>query len=209
MDLGIRKGDVLTKVDGKDIGGTNDFFNITSTKEDYSITLERGKNKITYEIDRESLDEKIGIYMEPNEKLVSKTYSFVDSFKNTVREVFVQTRVTVYLFVEMIGGLLTKGELSKDIAGPVGIAKLTYNFTEQGIGALVLFTAMLSMSLAVINIMPFPALDGGRLLFMVIEGIFRRKVSEKIEGYIHTVGFVLLMALILIVTWNDIVRIFS
>lgn len=117
-----------------------------------------------------------------------------------------------YLTLDMLGNVVTslfvKFAVPDGVAGPVGIAKLTHHFTQQGIIALMQFAALLSISLGVINIMPFPALDGGRLLFIVFELILRKRPSPKWESVIHAVGFGLLMLLIIIITWNDVVNLF-
>ena len=81
---------------------------------------------------------------------------------------------------------------------------MTETFAQKGFMALIQFTALLSISLGVINIMPFPALDGGRFLFIIFEAVTRRKANAKWETIIHTIGFALLMIFIVIITWNDI-----
>ncbi len=112
------------------------------------------------------------------------------------------------LTVDMLGNvvttLVTKLAVPAGVAGPVGIARMTHTFAQQGLMALLQFTAMLSISLGVINIMPFPALDGGRLLFILFEVALRRRLSAKWETIAHTTGYALLMLLILAITWNDI-----
>jgi len=117
-----------------------------------------------------------------------------------------------YLTVDMLGNvvtaLLSKLAVPEGVAGPVGIAKLTSQFMQEGIIALLQFVALLSISLGVINIMPFPALDGGRFLFILFEIVSRRRPSAKWESMIHGIGFVLLVLLIFVITWNDIVTLF-
>jgi regulator of sigma E protease len=92
------------------------------------------------------------------------------------------------------------------VAGPVGIAKLTAQFMQEGFIAMIQFLALLSISLGVINIMPFPALDGGRFLFIIFEVVSRRRPSPRWEGTIHGIGFILLLGLIFAITWNDIMN---
>jgi len=113
------------------------------------------------------------------------------------------------LTVKMLGGvivsLVANLTVPEGVAGPVGIAKMTHYYVQQGLMALAQFTALLSISLGVINIMPFPALDGGRFLFIVFELVTGRRANAKMEAVIHTIGFALLMLLILTITWHDIV----
>lgn len=109
-------------------------------------------------------------------------------------------------FGHVFRGLVTEGRLAVDLSGPVGIAVLTGRAAELGITHLLQFVAILSINLGVINFVPFPALDGGRFLFLAIEKIRGRPVSRQLEAVIHQVGFALLLALILIVTYRDLVR---
>ncbi len=94
--------------------------------------------------------------------------------------------------------------LAFDVSGPVGIAVLVGQSARLGFSYLLNITAMISLSLAAINILPIPALDGGRLLFILIEKIIKRPVPQKYEQAAHTVGFILLMILIVVVTGRDI-----
>lgn len=93
------------------------------------------------------------------------------------------------------------------VAGPVGIAGLVGDAASLGISSLLLFTAFISLNLAVINVLPFPALDGGRLLLVIIEGIKGSPVPARIAQSLNVVGFVLLIALMVIVTYHDILKV--
>lgn len=98
--------------------------------------------------------------------------------------------------------------VSGSVAGPVGITNLTGAIlqTEAPLIPYLNFVALLSLNLAIINILPFPALDGGRLFFLAIEGVTRRKVKPEVERLIHTIGMALLIALIVAITLSDISR---
>ncbi len=96
------------------------------------------------------------------------------------------------------------------VAGPVGIAQITGEVAKAGISPLLEFAAFLSLNLAIINLFPLPALDGGRIAFVLLEGVRRgRRISPKTEGLIHAIGFALLMAAFLAITYQDIIRIIS
>ena len=115
--------------------------------------------------------------------------------------------VIVGLFL-LVKNLLVDHQLIGEVYGPVGIASLVGDAARMGVLYLLQLTAALSVIIAVINYLPFPALDGGRVLFLIIE-IFRGKpIDQKLEAIFHNVGFALLMLLILIVTFSDIFRIF-
>ncbi len=96
------------------------------------------------------------------------------------------------------------------VAGPVGIAQLTGEVAKAGISPLLEFAAFLSINLAIINLFPLPALDGGRIVFVLLEWVRRgKRISPKREGLIHAIGFALLMAAFIAITYQDIVRIIS
>ncbi|MFC1687286.1 site-2 protease family protein [Patescibacteria group bacterium] len=109
-------------------------------------------------------------------------------------------------FYNVIKDLFSAREVAIDIAGPVGIAVLTGQVARLGIIYLLQFTALLSLNLAIINLLPIPALDGGRLLFLGIEKIRRKPISRKIEGMFHNVGFIVLMLILVVVTVKDVSR---
>ncbi|NCS32251.1 hypothetical protein GW793_02035 [bacterium] len=109
---------------------------------------------------------------------------------------------------DMFSNLFLHGVVPSDIAGPVGIAKLTDQAAKQGLSYLTQFTALISLNLAVLNLLPIPALDGGRLFFVLIELVTRKKVPQKIEGWLHTIGLLLLFALLALVSIVDIKRFF-
>lgn len=99
---------------------------------------------------------------------------------------------------------LFSGSVPADVAGPVGMYAMTSQAASYGLLTLINFIGILSINLAVLNIFPFPALDGGRLLFIVIEAIFGKKILPKVEAVIHTVGMAVLLLLIFAVTYKDI-----
>lgn len=111
------------------------------------------------------------------------------------------------LFI-LIKSLILTGGVPGEIFGPIGIAQLTNQFVEQGFLQVIYFIALLSINIAVINIFPFPALDGGRLLMLGIEKIKGKKINPKTEHAIHAAGFAFLILLMILVTWKDIARIF-
>jgi len=109
-------------------------------------------------------------------------------------------------FGDIISNLFRGEEIGVELSGPVGIAFITAEVTRLGISYIIQFAALLSLNLAIINFIPFPALDGGRFMFLMIEKIKGKAVNQRYEGYAHTAGFVLLISLILIVTYQDITK---
>ncbi len=115
-------------------------------------------------------------------------------------------------FVLFKNGIISMiiGATPVEVAGPVGIAQLTGEVAKAGISPLLEFAGFISINLAIINILPLPALDGGRIVFVLLEWVRRgKRVSPKTEGLVHFIGFVMLMALILLITYQDIIRIIS
>lgn len=111
-------------------------------------------------------------------------------------------------FFGLIAGLFQQKDVVADLSGPIGIASLTGQVARLGFLHLLQFTAMLSVNLAVLNALPFPALDGGRVFFVLVEGVRRKPNSLQFEQMAHTVGFALLILLVLFVTYKDIVKLF-
>jgi len=134
------------------------------------------------------------------------SYPWYLSLFEGIKATIFLTWAIVIAFYEMLKGLIVGNGMSAEVAGPVGIAVLTGEVARMGIIYLLQFTALLSVNLAIINIFPFPALDGGRLLFLAIEKIKGSPVKRQVEGAIHYVGFALLMGLILLVTFKDVAK---
>lgn len=112
----------------------------------------------------------------------------------------------VTLFVGLLVELVSTGTVQADLAGPVGIAAITGQATELGFIFVLQLAVILSINLAILNAVPFPALDGGRLLFLVIEKLRGHPISQKVENIIHTAGFAFLIGLMILVTIRDIDR---
>ncbi|MFH1404647.1 MAG: RIP metalloprotease RseP [Patescibacteria group bacterium] len=120
------------------------------------------------------------------------------------------TGVFTYEILRAFGGIfksLFAGQgAGAELSGPVGIAVMTGKVAEMGFSYLLQFTAMLSINLAILNILPFPALDGGRILFLVIEKLRRKTVDQRTEAIVHNIGFMILMLLVVIVTLHDVIK---
>ena len=110
---------------------------------------------------------------------------------------------------KMVVELVGKGKIPQDMAGPVGIFQVTGVVAKEGWEAVLGFLGILSVNLAVINILPFPPLDGGKVLFIGLEAAFGKRVAPKIEKWVQTLGMILLLLLLVLVTLNDISRLLS
>ena len=128
--------------------------------------------------------------------------AITDGFTHTVRS----TRdIAVGLYGLVRDAVLFKADLSS-VAGPIGIVGLVGEASAFGFTTLLMFTAFISLNLAVINILPFPALDGGRLLFVLIEAVKGSSINPRFTQILNATGFILLILLMVAVTWNDIAR---
>ncbi len=215
----LEAGDIILSINNKEVNSPKE---ITSLLETANLTNDAIELKIKRISEEEDLlfttniaigsGEKLGtLYpIPPIEKVnnlklpVHKAgfYSLVKIGKFSV--------LTVEAFGKTIGKIIRTASPPDNVSGPVGIARLTHQFVQLGdIMTLILFTAMISISLAVLNIMPLPALDGGRLMFLLFELFTGKKPSVKWEAMIHGIGFALLLALIAVVTYSDILKIFN
>ena len=113
------------------------------------------------------------------------------------------------LVFESIGGLIAGKYSTNDVAGPVRITVAIGEAAKGGIGYLMIFAAVLGINLAIINLLPIPALDGSKLIFLTIEGLWGKPVDPEKENFIHLIGFALLMVFFILITYNDIARIIS
>lgn len=124
------------------------------------------------------------------------------------KEAYFWGKAVVTSLVGMLAGLFS-GVAPVGVSGPVGIYKISQEVQRAGVLAFLRFSAILSINLGIFNLLPIPALDGGRLLFLVFEKIFGVKRIGKIERWIHGVGFMFLIGLLILVTWQDILRLIA
>lgn len=132
--------------------------------------------------------------------------SFVDSVKDSFVYVLKGLRdITVGIGKLLLDTVRMQADFSQ-VAGPIGIVGLVGEASAFGLTSLLMFTAFISLNLAVINVLPFPALDGGRLVFVIVEAIRRKPITPKYVAVVNTVGFFILIALMVAVTWNDVAK---
>lgn len=130
--------------------------------------------------------------------------SFIFGAKTTVDE----TKSIVKAFGGLLGGAATGHADLADVVGPIGIVGLVKQALNLGFAYVLYFTALISINLAVINLFPFPALDGGRLLFLLIEAIRGKRLNQKFANYANGIGFLLLIGLMIVITIHDVIRLF-
>lgn len=145
----------------------------------------------------------IGIYMD---MVGTLKYSFFPAFYHGAQKTYLYTKLTAVGIYDFIStAVIGRADFSQ-VTGPVGIVNAVGEAAGLGLANLILFTALISINLAVINVLPFPALDGGRLLFIAIEAITRKPMKASISNSLNFAGFALLMLLMVAVTWHDIAK---
>lgn len=153
-------------------------------------------------------DGKTGIEIQFSPSITTPPRSIGRAFLLSFREARVMMVQTVIGITQLFRSLAWSGTVPEGITGIVGIAQMTHSSVQQGWLTYVRLMAVLSLSLAILNILPFPSLDGGRLLFVLIEGIAQRPAPRRFELITNTVGFMILILLIVLVTFNDIWKLF-
>lgn len=203
---GIKLSDVILKIDSQNFQDTQDIITYLKANPGkiVNVELKRKGQILNIQVEtRATLKENQG----PTGMLIAQTgilkYAFPYGFYEGGRN-FLKTTGAIFTgFYELVKSLLFERKLIAQVTGPIGIFDLGINFFSFGFSSLLHFIAILSLNLAILNIIPFPALDGGRLLFILIEGFTRKKVNEKYEIVFHKIGFILLILLLLSVTFKD------
>lgn len=208
QQAGIRAGDALTSVDETSPANTEEARALLQTDTEgtiYHLRILRDGQEQTIEARSLQLDELerpgLGVMMAD---VGTVRFPLHLAIAEGVSVTFGYTRLIVVGLASLVKDLIIHRQVSADVSGPVGIAVITGTIVQQGTWALLHFAALLSINLAVINFLPIPALDGGRALFVVIEGLRRKRNNPRFEAAIHQVGFVALIILILLVTLHDI-----
>lgn len=202
---GIQAGDKIVSINGQMLeDGEQVLDSIKKSKGDLDILLlrnEKSKNiKVTPRL--ENNNRKIGVNFQ--EEYNIKNFNIIEGFKKGIAT-FLNLTGMLYKFL----GMLITGKLGLGgVSGPVGVVKEIGNAAKTGVANLIFLLAYININLGVFNLLPIPALDGGRAIFILIEMIFGKKISQEKEGYIHMVGLILLLGLIAIVTIKDVIKLF-
>lgn len=201
----LQAGDEVVAVDGESVSTWEEFTTIIRAHPDEEVTLTINREGATQQLNItpaavESRETTIG--------QVGVARAFEESIAKKLTFGFTQTYEWSALILTNLGKLVT-GQFSLDmLSGPVGIYDATDQVVRTGFTNFVMWTSILSINLGIVNLLPLPALDGGRLLFVGLEGLRGKPIDPQKEGIVHFIGFALLMLLMLVVTWNDIQRLF-
>ena len=204
---GMKDGDLVKEIDGMPI----------TEWEELSLAVRDSANEpMTFVIDRDGTKEELIVTPKEVATEAGKVAQIGVQYKSPLEKnpigaiVFgaEQTYDWTKRIFTILGTLVTGSFSIDDLSGPVGIYKATETVAQLGVYNLMYWAAILSINLGIMNLLPLPALDGGRLLFFLFEAIRGKPVDKQKEGMVHFVGIMLLMVLMVVVTWNDIQRFF-
>lgn len=203
----LQSGDIVKGVNGKEINSWNEFTKIISSSsgEELSITVDRNNKTV-----------KVNVIPEKNEDGTYKigvTYKKDRNIVTAIKQSFIQTGQMTLQMINFLKQMITgtvPGGFTNSVAGPVGVISIVSGAAKTGILNLLYLGSIISLNLGIINLVPFPALDGGRLLLLFIEWIRGgKKINPDKEAMINMIGFCALMAFMVFITYNDVTKLFK
>ncbi|MBQ2718761.1 MAG: site-2 protease family protein [Clostridia bacterium] len=206
-EAGLREGDRIVSVDGRRvrIGAELDYEIMRRGIAPVTLVVERGGERLVFE------NFSFPTFEESGETLGGRDF-YLATEKGSVgavlRHTLCRSTMTVRMVWESIFDLLTGRFGIEAVSGPVGVAGAMVETAKTGVENFLYLVAVISLNLGVVNLFPLPALDGGRILLLLVSAVIRRPIPEKIEGAIHLVGLILLFGLMIFITGKDIVQLF-
>lgn len=208
---GLQAGDRFVEIDGHHVWSELDLSFLMSRSQDgvFDFVVERDSEKVTLNDVHFATEQQNGITL--------IQYDFIiigeqPGFLNIVKNAFTQSASIVRMVWLSVFDLVTGRYGMSELAGPVGTVDIIADVTAQAVSSgsltnLLTIMAFITINVGVANLLPLPALDGGRFLFLAVEAVRRKPVNPKYEGYVHAAGLALLLLLMVVVTYNDIARI--
>lgn len=205
---GLKPGDRIIAINEAPTANWNEVTEIIHSHpgDEIKLEIQRGQDTFTVVL-TPRLDEKsqVGMIGIAPEEAPFVRIGFIEGIVKGFEETF---RITG-LMIEQLVLLITGKVEAEGVAGPVGIIQLIGETAQYGFVYLANFTALISINLGLINMLPIPALDGGRFVFLLYEGLFRRRINPEKESLVHLIGFALLMLLMVFITYQDLTRLFT
>lgn len=207
-EAGFEAGDIISSIDGRSFSKIDDIqAYVNGAEGPVDVALRRGKEEVDVtlapRLDEESGKKIMGVALVES-AIVS--FPWYVAIPRGIYATGFYLKEIVLSLVDLLKGLFVGQKPGVEFSGPVGIAVLTGRAARLGFTFLLQFAALLSVNLAVINVLPIPALDGGRLLFIIIEKIRGRSVRPMVEAVVHRIAFFLLLGLVVLVTIHDLGR---
>lgn len=203
-NVGLQKGDVVTKINQTPVKTWEDIVNIIHKNPNKQITMEIRRNqetkiyKVSPETDKDTKQGMIGI------TYPSKRPGVFEALRLGVLKTYEMLKLTVYF----LGKMMSK-QIPVELSGPVRITYELGKAAEMGLTTLMNFAAFLSIQIGLFNLLPIPALDGSRLMFLALEGVRGTPIDPSKENFIHLVGLAMLLLLMVVITYQDIVKMFG
>lgn len=218
-NAGLVQGDVIKAVDNEPIIDFVHLKEIISKKTEgelVSLLVERKDTEpftvtVPVKFNEEYQEGMLGFSPPTNKMVGFRFYKAkpAEVLQYTAQKTFLLTISPIIIVQKLFTKEITPTQMKEGTAGPLGIGQMLFEISKMGIAAILYMCAILSILIGAFNLVPFPALDGSRLLFLGIEAVRSSPIDPDKEGFIHQVGFIVLMILVVIVTWNDIIRIIS
>jgi regulator of sigma E protease len=204
--MGIMAGDQVVSLDGTAVSSLEQVSDTIKVKQGEEIAMEvnrlgkvldlRGTPRVVHPDNEGALG--IGF----TETAIVK-FGFFQAFYEGAWNTYEMTKQIIFALGRMVGMLFGGAKVAVDVTGPVGIVYMTKQMSDLGFVYLLQFAAILSINLGIVNILPFPALDGGRIFFILLEKLKGRPVTQKVEMALHQIGFLLLLLLMAVITIRD------
>ncbi len=210
---GLRTSDIIKGIDNKSIDNGADLrYRIQlNLGNEIKVDFERGgtlmSTSLTPRFKPPEGQKAVGIVFNTdlNLRYINRSYPFWEA----IPKGFQRTWETLVIFKNGIIQMVSGGGNTREVSGPIGIAKISGEVAREGFSPLFTLVALLSLNLAIINMLPIPALDGGRVFFLVIEAIRGKPIPAKKEAMVHMIGFAILIMLVVVVSYFDVARILN
>ncbi len=204
-EAGLRAGDEIVAINGNRVKDWNnvssELAKVSSADESVEVTVDRDGETLNFTIVPERSDDNryvIGITSHVSHNVFIAVKNGAQSTVNLFRLLF-----------KSIGDLFKTDNALDQVSGPVGIVKIVDESVQYGAMYYLYIVALISLNLAMINLLPLPALDGGRIIFVVIRLVTGKAISDKVERRVHAAGMIFLLLLAIVVTFNDVLRLFK
>ncbi len=211
-NAGLQEGDEIIEFGGETVSSWETVMQVSEESTDGALVLvkvERDGSEKTMQIDpheKEILDNQ---NVKAVNVMIGVSPEHEGAFFQSIAHGFTGIAGASTMIFDTLGLLFSNVVGVSDLAGPVGIYSITSSALSQGLVTFINWTALLSVNLGILNLLPIPALDGGRLVFLGYEGITKRKVNRTVENYLHAAMFILLIGLFIFITYHDILRLFN
>lgn len=198
---GVENGDKITSINGEKIDSWKDVTQEINISD---------RDKIDLVVLRDNVEKRFTINpqlnVEENRLMIGIQPTFEKSFTSAIKGGFENFTMSIKMMFEFFGQLLQGNVNKDDVSGPVGIIYAVGEVSQQGFMYVLFFTGLISINLGVFNLLPIPALDGSRIVFLIIESLRGKPVDPNKEGFIHMIGFIALILLMIVVAYNDIIK---